>query len=237
MDNKEKLDHYIGVIEILFVPEIQISLKKKKIIETVNTLEPLLEPENGFTDEQRNSIIFHVGNFFTLKMIDEQIVVSKDVDRWLDANKSDIDWNYWKAYEDYLISEGREQIVIEKNEAVIDSILDLSGNPKRDEASWKIRGLVMGNVQSGKTQNYIGLINKAMDCGYKVIILLGGGNSNDLRVQTQVRVDEGVIGKRSKHLMNQALGNNNDFGVGKFRDPSLLLIPLHLLRMILVKTA
>ena len=31
----------------------------------------------------------------------------------------------------------------------------------------------MGNVQSGKTQNYLGLINKAMDAGYK-IILLGG---------------------------------------------------------------
>ena len=74
--------------------------------------------------------------------------------------------------------------------------MDLSGDPTADGA-WARKGLVMGNVQSGKTQNYIGLINKAMDSGYKIIILLGG-HLNDLRKQTQERVDEGVIGRTSQ---------------------------------------
>jgi len=76
--------------------------------------------------------------------------------------------------------------------------------------------LVMGNVQSGKTQNYIGLINKAMDSGYKVIILLGG-HMNNLRKQTQVRVDEGVIGRESTHIVSAHLGAPKRIGVGKYR--------------------
>ena len=53
--------------------------------------------------------------------------------------------------------------------------------------------MVVGSVQSGKTANYIGLINKAVDAGYKLIIVLAGIHSN-LRSQTQLRVDEGVLG-------------------------------------------
>ena len=74
----------------------------------------------------------------------------------------------------------------------------------------------MGNVQSGKTQNYIGLINKAMDAGYKVIILLGY-HMNNLRKQTQVRVDEGVIGRESTHIVSAHLGAPKRIGVGNYR--------------------
>ena len=53
--------------------------------------------------------------------------------------------------------------------------------------------MVVGSVQSGKTANYTGLICKAMDAGYKLIIVLAGIHSN-LRAQTQLRIDEGVLG-------------------------------------------
>ena len=75
----------------------------------------------------------------------------------------------------------------------------------------------MGNVQSGKTQNYIGLINKAVDAGYKVIILLGG-HQNELRKQTQERVDEGFIGLESQHLVKMNHNVAARIGVGKIRD-------------------
>ena len=139
-----------------------------------------------------------------------------DVKRWLDNAKTDIEWNYWNAFNEFLQNdEGRPIKVIEENERIIDSILDLSGNPQI-EGAWARKGLVMGNVQSGKTQNYIGLINKAMDSGYKVIILLGG-HMNNLRKQTQVRVDEGVIGRESTHIVSAHLGAPKRIGVGKYR--------------------
>ena len=76
-----------------------------------------------------------------------------------------------------------------------DEILDQCGNPK-DDSYGPVRGMVMGNVQSGKTTNYSALICKAADAGYRVIILLAG-ITNSLRSQTQERLDETFIGKVS----------------------------------------
>jgi len=123
--------------------------------------------------------------------------LSKDREnkRWIKHKKSesdDSDWVFWNAYKEILESK-RDSDQIKETEDVIDEILDLSGDPSLS-GPWLRRGLVMGNVQSGKTENYLGLINKAADVGYKVVILLGG-HINELRNQTQFRVDEGVIGK------------------------------------------
>ena len=120
------------------------------------------------TDDEREYIKFTLGNQFTLDLSHKGTVLNNpDVKRWLDNAKTDIEWNYWNAFNEFLQNdEGRPIKVIEENERIIDSILDLSGNPQI-EGAWARKGLVMGNVQSGKTQNYIGLINKAMDSGYK----------------------------------------------------------------------
>ena len=112
----------------------------------------------------------------------------------------------------------RERKVIDENEKIIDSILDFSGDPKSEDKAWSRKGLVMGNVQSGKTQNYIGLINKAFDCGYKVVILLGG-HMNELRKQTQIRIDEDVIGLESKHLILNNM--RKKIGVSNYRRDGL----------------
>ena len=74
-------------------------------------------------------------------------------------------------------------------------ILNSCHNPNELSEEWDRRGLVYGHVQSGKTANYIGLINRAFDAGYKIIIVLTG-MTEDLRSQTQRRIDEGVVGQR-----------------------------------------
>lgn len=63
----------------------------------------------------------------------------------------------------------------------------------RDPSPWQTRGLVVGQVQSGKTTNYSALIAKAADAGYRLIIVLSGIH-NDLRFQTQERLDEDFVG-------------------------------------------
>ena len=55
--------------------------------------------------------------------------------------------------------------------------------------------MVVGHVQSGKTSNYVGLINKATDAGYKVIIVIAGTISS-LRRQTQQRIDGRIYWKK-----------------------------------------
>ena len=48
-------------------------------------------------------------------------------------------------------------------------------------------------MQSGKTTNYSALSSMAIAAGYKVIIILAG-TTNDLRKQTQERIEENIIG-------------------------------------------
>ena len=69
--------------------------------------------------------------------------------------------------------------------------------------------MVVGNVQSGKTASYIGLITKAADAGYKVIIVIAG-MLDELRKQTQIRVEESFIGKD--------IASNINVGVGLFSE-------------------
>src|SRR5262249_47711542 len=84
--------------------------------------------------------------------------------------------------------------------------------PVRDGA-WDRRGMVVGHVQSGKTSSYTGLICKAVDAGYKVVVVLAGIHNN-LRSQTQMRLDEGFLGYETM----EAAGNQNAaniIGVGE----------------------
>jgi hypothetical protein len=109
---------------------------------------------------------------------------------WLTAARKK-DWHYWRRYRDYQESKLSDVVVDGLDEAT-DDILGLLEDPLRTD-SWDRRGLVVGHVQSGKTSNYTGLINKAADAGYKIIIVLAGMHNN-LRSQTQMRLEEGFLG-------------------------------------------
>lgn len=177
-------------------------------------------PSFEITEEDVTRLKFHIGSMFSVRVGEEAITLhNPDLPRWFDSKKSKIDWDHWNAYELMLQSQGRSADIIKANEDVIDDILDYSGDP-RTPGSWARKGLVMGNVQSGKTQNYIGLVNKAIDSGYKTIILLGG-HLDDLRKQTQERVDEGVLGLTSRHLIAAQNIVPIPIGVGAFRENSI----------------
>jgi len=60
------------------------------------------------------------------------------------------------------------------------------------QGKWEVKGMVVGDVQSGKTSNYSGLIAKAIDCGYKMIIVMSG-IYNSLRSQTQTRLMDNLL--------------------------------------------
>lgn len=114
---------------------------------------------------------------------------------WVSARQDAIRWKFWERYRTWLVRRQLPQPSIFALDRITDRILNLLGNPAID-GSFDRRGMVVGDVQSGKTANYTGLICKAADAGYKVIIVLAGMNNN-LRSQTQIRLDEGFIGKIS----------------------------------------
>lgn len=111
---------------------------------------------------------------------------------WLPMRRAEIKWNYWDRYRKYLTQRNFAEDVLIRLESSTDRVLGLIGDPKR-EGSWDRRGLVVGLVQSGKTAHYVGTINKAVDAGYKVIVVLTGFTES-LRVQTQDRLEKGFLG-------------------------------------------
>ena len=113
---------------------------------------------------------------------------------WLTAErKGGVNWGYWNRYAEYMMSVERKPATVVKTvDDVTERILGRIEDPIR-AGTWSVRGLVVGSVQSGKTANYIGLINKAIDSGYKLIVVMAGVHEA-LRRQTQIRVDETVTG-------------------------------------------
>ena len=80
-------------------------------------------------------------------------------------------------------------------------------NPKSESVDSKY-GLIVGHVQSGKTANYTGLISRATDSGYNVIVVLAGLHNN-LRKQTQIRLERELMGIDTEGLhVNKPEGQN-----------------------------
>ncbi len=120
---------------------------------------------------------------------------------WLYKTKPTIPHPFFERYKLYLSKDGFAQKSIENIEATCEEILAHCANPRTPSAVDKKRGLVVGDVQSGKTANYLGLVNMAYDYGYRIVILLAG-TTNSLRTQTQKRTDKGVIGAKSDSIGN-----------------------------------
>ncbi|MES2242109.1 MAG: Z1 domain-containing protein [Pseudomonadota bacterium] len=160
------------------------------IEEKVKAASAVVSPENpdaidqaAATAELIRRFSHWIGKVATLKD------VTGHVD-WLVASRKK-DRHYWRRYRDYMEAKLAMEVVDALDEST-DDILALLEDPKR-EGVWNRRGLVVGHVQSGKTGNYSGLICKAADAGYKIIIVLAGMHNN-LRSQTQVRLEESFLG-------------------------------------------
>lgn len=132
------------------------------------------------------------------------VIKEFNIGGWLDTALRSITPLHWNFYKKMLIADGKSNMLPYLDSDTF-SILDSCMDP-REGGLWDRRGLVYGHIQSGKTANYIGLITKAFDAGYRVVILFTG-MTEDLRKQTQDRINEGVIGRDK---------NNNAYGVGKF---------------------
>ncbi len=143
------------------------------------------------------------------------VVDGDDFEPWLDDAKSRIDPFYWRRYQKLLLQNGLPRDVVTSTDKVTDKILGRLGDPEK-QVQWDRRGMVVGHVQSGKTANYTGLICKAADAGYRLIIVIAGIHNN-LRNQTQARIDEGFIGRDTGRTQERGNGSaRNKVGVGHF---------------------
>jgi hypothetical protein len=125
--------------------------------------------------------------------LEGNIAIAQDHDPWYTEARKQESAYYWPSILSYLRNRGIPEESIVSVDQASDQIMDFIADPKRDEIR-AARGLVVGYVQSGKTTNINVLVGKAIDSGYRLIIILAG-LTDVLRTQTQRRLDKEVVGK------------------------------------------
>lgn len=155
----------------------------------------------GFVEIDIDALTTLLEERFTVYAPDHSTLADDDDHQpWLPIQRESISWRYWDRYKLYL-NQNIPPEAADSVDRVTEDVLQRLESPSR-EGIWDRRGLVMGHVQSGKTANYCGLIAKAADTGYKVVVVLAGIH-NSLRSQTQIRLDEGFLGFMSKPLAGE----------------------------------
>ncbi|MFA0962782.1 Z1 domain-containing protein [Roseivirga sp. BDSF3-8] len=208
------LDTAINIaIELLSYNE-KASFTKKEIESVVEEVLGMGRFQAANLDKKE--FIRHLEAKVNIKIDDFLILEDESIKKpWIHQINAD-NWKFWNSYKRYLSSKQKlSKKIILKLDKLTDSILDNTFNPEKKIVANK-KGLVVGQVQSGKTANYIGLICKAADAGYGLIIVLAGIHDN-LRTQTQLRIDQGFLGYDTQTVRKlNRIGDK--IGVGEYRD-------------------
>lgn len=176
----------------------------------LNTFARIISVDNlhNLTNDDWKRIQLELETQFNVKM--EQGILIKGIEQqtrdttwWSGKSQQECDSYYWDRYKDYLKNSLPPEVVKTINDDT-DVIMNNIENPAIEQ--FDRRGMVVGHVQSGKTSNYAGLICKAADAGYKFIVVIAGG-INNLRNQTQERLNEAFVGKDGGRQVGAGKGN------------------------------
>ncbi|MEU4442984.1 Z1 domain-containing protein [Actinosynnema sp. NPDC023926] len=127
---------------------------------------------------------------------DGTVVIADDWEPWYTAQVRQKRDFYWTHYADYLTERrGWSPEAVTKLDTATTHVVERLSDPTRKEP-YQAKGLVVGYVQSGKTANFTGVISKAVDAGYRLVIVLTG-TTNLLREQTQRRIDMELVGREN----------------------------------------
>jgi hypothetical protein len=235
MENEENLDDVVVDQETIKTIRGQLASNRNRFKNQLNG-KPLQEQRLVFSQYLKSLLILngYTNSDNTYAQVKDMIedflfyynqkgpmsVSSKDWKPWLlNERKQIIKWDYSNRYLKYLTgAKGWNEKAVDSIDICTDDILNHCGDPL-SKADFCRKGLVIGDIQSGKTANYTSLINKAIDCGYKIIIVLTG-TTNDLRSQTQKRLDKEVAGFKTDFNDDQSNGSidetNTLYGVAQF---------------------
>lgn len=212
---EERFASAYGVASALLMVERPITLEAlDRAVTAVGTM-----PQFGELDLGRLRRELEANN--NIRVSGYSVIDDRDFQAWVRAAREERAFDWWNRYRHWLAVKKRlPRDVLEQLDRLTDDILDRLRDP-RTPGAWDRRGLVVGDVQSGKTSNYTGLICKAVDAGFPLVIVLAGVH-NSLRSQTQLRLDEGFLGFDTR-LALRGDQENQRIGAGGMPGAKLLI--------------
>jgi len=205
MDEKliNKIRVYLdGCIKSGLFPDFEkMTIERKKEV-LGKEIARYFEVKNEIINDQYFAEILPLISEYCIVIQKPIVFKKKEYLPWIEKERENINWYFSKRYSEYLLTKKEWPVItLRSMEQYTDMMLDHCGNP-RETGFFSYKGLVMGDIQSGKTANYTFLINKSFDAGYKLVIVLAG-ITNDLRSQTQKRLDSEVLGYKTQADMTR----------------------------------
>lgn len=196
MVNQEKVSNIVNMVVNFIAAREMAEVLTDKMIDSL--IDEVLSLGISCSDEDLEACRRDLKYRYAVESTPGNIILNDyDQNEWYTERKDEIEQTFWLRYKSYLLDDkGFSPNIVSKlgNETLDQNLMNHLLDPDiKSETPILRRGLVIGDVQSGKTSTYIGLICKAADAGFKVFILLTG-TIESLRKQTQERVEEGFIG-------------------------------------------
>jgi len=169
-----------------------IYLKTILGIEDPEAIRPLLEDEWKYLQNELEQIF--IVRITTGILVTGEEQRTRDLSWWTSKKQLESDNYYLTNYMEYMKRDLPPAVlntIDEDTNAIMNNLADPDLSP------FSRYGMVVGHVQSGKTSNYAALICKAADAGYRFIVVIAGAQNN-LRDQTQRRLDELFVGANYK---------------------------------------
>ncbi|MAT05261.1 MAG: endonuclease [Acidimicrobiaceae bacterium] len=200
MTASNEIDQARGVLRALIEGDeayLNQRLTRERIAELAGRalIAAAVEGEPELLDRHVIELTAWAETLFTTVQDEAGVLVGDDAvhEPWVDGHQPELfpEGGFWRNYR-RLVEPRLPPTALAELDRSTDRIVDLLGDPSR-EGIWDRRGLVIGHVQSGKTNSYLGVVTKAADAGYRLIVILAGSHNN-LRAQTQHRFDEAFVG-------------------------------------------
>lgn len=226
MNNAQMSSDLLTQQEVILYDRIRRDINSGSTLEeAVDNLiilyQPLPESQKNSIEKVRNLILREKNETMKFLINDESGITKRKLKEpwWLRSDQNKL----WQSTRAILLARTKmQESDIEELDRVTDVILNEGLSEPRKKLFTPKKGLVLGYVQSGKTTNIVSVIAKAVDAGYRFIVVLTGVNDN-LRRQTQVRLDEQLL--YDSHRWHKLTNIESDFDKGQDNASAILSMP------------
>ena len=219
LSSKGKMILDMMLVKYAHASDANVSVPEDEMRRELSKLASYFARDEISAEEQNlilRKLIYSVGVFKPMDeaIVDESAYANQTPD-WFTRIKDEHN-SWFNAYKARLCQKDWSPNVIRELDRSSDAIMNYLGNPKSKE--FNVRGLIMGDIQSGKTANFIALCNKAADAGYRVIIVTAG-IIEKLRRQTQGRLEKEFINLIAGRPVVTLTGSTYDFKKEQGKNP------------------